>query len=334
MTALPTRPLGRTEMQLTRVGFGAWAVGGAEWAFGWGEQDDRDSIAAIRHAVARGVNWIDTAAAYGLGHSEEVVARALGDVPAGERPYVFTKCGLRWDDADRARPPARAATRESVKRECEGSLRRLGVETIDLYQVHWPPSDGTPVEEYWQGLLDLQREGKVRHVGLSNHSVEQLARAERLGHVESLQPPFSAVRRTSAPELAWCHAHGTGVIFYSPMQSGLLTDRFTEERTRSFPEDDWRRRSPDFLPPKLGRNLALRDGLRPIADRHGTTVSSVAIAWTLMWSGVTGAIVGGRTPAQVDGWLDAATLELTGEDLAEVAAAIERTGAGEGPVRA
>ena len=333
-TGLPTRPLGRTGLQLTRVGFGAWAVGGAEWAFGWGEQDDRDSIAAIRHAVARGVNWIDTAAAYGLGHSEEVVARALGDVPAGERPYVFTKCGLRWDEADRAKPPARAATRESVKRECEGSLRRLGVETIDLYQVHWPPSDGTPVEEYWQGLLDLQREGKVRHVGLSNHSVEQLARAERLGHVESLQPPFSAVRRTSAPELAWCHGHGTGVIVYSPMQSGLLTGAFTAERAARLGPDDWRSRSADFTGEGLTRNLALADALRPIAERHATTVASVAVAWTLAWPGVTAAIVGARTSAQVDGWMDAATLELTDEDLAEIAGAIERTGAGEGPVRA
>ena len=333
-TTLPTRPLGRTGLALTRVGFGAWAVGGAEWAFGWGEQDDRDSIAAIRHAVARGVNWIDTAAAYGLGHSEEVVARALADLPAAERPYVFTKCGLRWDDADRAKPPARAATRESVKRECEGSLRRLGVEAIDLYQVHWPPSDGTPVEEYWQGLLDLQREGKVRHVGLSNHAVAQLECAERLGHVESLQPPFSAVRRTSAPELAWCRAHGTGVIVYSPMQSGLLTGAFSAERAARLAPDDWRSRSADFTGDGLARNLALAESLRPIAERHATTVASVAVAWTLAWPGVTAAIVGARTPAQVDGWLDAATLELTGEDLAEVAAAIERTGAGAGPVRA
>jgi aryl-alcohol dehydrogenase-like predicted oxidoreductase len=334
MTALPTRRLGRTGLDVTHVGFGAWAVGGGDWAFGWGEQDDRDSITAIRHAVSRGINWIDTAAAYGLGHSEEVVRRALADVPAGERPYVFTKCGLVWDERDRARPPQRVGDPASIRRECEGSLRRLGVEAIDLYQMHWPAEDGAPVEAYWQAMLDLKAEGKVRHVGLSNHGVEQLERAERLGHVETLQPPFSAVRRSAAAELAWCQAHETGAIVYSPMQSGLLTGSFTAERAAALGADDWRSRSPDFTGEGLQRNLALADALRPIAEGRGTTVASVAVAWTLAWPGVTAAIVGARSPAQVDGWLDAATLELTGEELAEIAAAIERTGAGRGPVRA
>jgi len=332
-TSLPTRRFGRTGLDVTRVGFGAWAIGGAEWAFGWGEQDDRDSITAIRHAVARGINWIDTAAAYGLGHSEEVVRRALAGLPASERPYVFTKCGLLWDETNRAAPPRRAATPASVRRECEGSLRRLGVETIDLYQVHWPAEDGTPVEEYWQAMLDLQAEGKVRHVGLSNHPVALLERAERLGHVESLQPPFSAVRRDTAPELAWCRAHETAVIVYSPMQSGLLSGSFTAERAARLGPDDWRSRSPDFTGEGLRRNLALADALRPIAARHDSSVASIAVAWTLAWPGVTAAIVGARSAGQVDGWLDAATLQLTTDDLDEVAAAIEATGAGKGPVR-
>ena len=325
---LPTRPLGATGLHVTRVGFGAWAIGGADWAFGWGAQDDADSVAAIRHAVARGVNWIDTAAAYGLGHSEEVVRRALADLPAGERPYVFTKCGLAWRDDDRA--PRRVGEPRSLRRECEASLRRLGVEAIDLYQMHWPPDDGTPVEDYWETLLDLKAEGKARHVGLSNHSVEQLERAEAVGHVETLQPPFSAIRRAAAPQLAWCRAHDTGVLVYSPMQSGLLTGAFSAERAAALGPDDWRSRSAEFTGDALRRNLALADALRPIAARRGTSVASVAVAWTLAWPGVSAAIVGARTPAQVDGWLDAATLELTAEDVEEVATAIERTGAGKG----
>jgi aryl-alcohol dehydrogenase-like predicted oxidoreductase len=262
------------------------------------------------------------------------VRRALADVPAGERPYVFTKCGLLWDETDRARPPRRLATRESVRRECEASLRRLGVEAIDLYQVHWPPEDETPIEEYWQGMLELQAAGLVRHVGLSNHRVALLERAARLGHVDSLQPPFSAVRREAAPELAWCHAHGSGVIVYSPMQSGLLTGAFTAERAARLGPDDWRSRSADFTGEGLRRNLALADALRPVARRHATTVASVAVAWTLAWTGVSAAIVGARTAEQVDGWMDAATLELAPSDLDEIAGAIERTGAGQGPTKA
>ena len=331
-TRLATRRLGSTDMEITTVGFGAWAVGGGGWAFGWGPQDEAESVATIRHAIEGGINWIDTAAVYGLGHSEEVVRRALAELPEGERPYVFTKCGMIWDESDRMAAPRQVLRPDSIRRECEASLRRLGLERIDLYQFHWPDESGTPVEESWGEMDRLVAQGKVRAVGVSNFDVSLLERCRAVRHVDSLQPPFSLVRRRAAEaEIPWCAAHGTGVIVYSPMQSGLLTDRFTEERTRSFPEDDWRRRSPDFLPPKLGRNLALRDGLRPIADRHGTTVSSVAIAWTLTWSGVTGAIVGGRTPAQVDGWIDAGSIELGRDDLDEIAALVARTGAGSGP---
>jgi aryl-alcohol dehydrogenase-like predicted oxidoreductase len=332
--ALPTDRLGRTDMEITRVGFGAWAIGGADWAVGWGSQDDRESIAAIRHAVERGINWIDTAAIYGLGHSEEVVRQALAAIPAHERPYVFTKCGLVWDENDRQALPRKVGAIGSIRREVEASLKRLGVERIDLYQMHWPAEDGTPLEVYWQTLLDLKKEGKVRAVGLSNHSAAQLETAERLGHVDTLQPPFSAIRRDVAQaELPWCHAHETGVIVYSPMQSGLLTGRFSVERAQALPKDDWRSRNAEFSGEKLTRNLEFADALKPIAEGHSTSVAAVAIAWTLAWPGVTGAIVGARSPAQVDGWLDAASLELTGQDLAEIAAAIEATGAGSGPLR-
>ena len=330
--SLPTRRLGLTDMNITRVGFGAWAIGGGDWSFGWGVQDDRESIAAIRHAVARGVNWVDTAAVYGLGHSEEVVRQALAEIPAAERPYVFTKCGLVWDDANRKATPRRVGAAASLRREVEASLKRLGVERIDLMQTHWPAEDGTPVEEYWRTLTDLKKEGKLRAVGLSNHNVAQLEAAERVGHVDTLQPPFSAIRRSAAlAELPWCAAHGVGVIVYSPMQSGLLTGSFTAERARSLPADDWRSRNPDFTGDALTKNLALAHSLEPVAKRHETTVACVAAAWTLGWRAVTGAIVGARSPAQVDGWFGAATLELTKEDFAEIAAAIAATGAGAGP---
>ncbi|WP_437375765.1 aldo/keto reductase [Inquilinus limosus] len=333
-THLPTRRFGTTDMAITRVGFGAWAIGGAGWAASWGSQDDDASVAAIRHAAEVGINWIDTAAVYGLGHSEEIVGRALREIPADRRPYVFTKGGLIWDEANRTAPPKRIGAPDSLRREVEASLRRLGVERIDLYQLHWPVDDGTPVETYWQTFLDLKKEGKVRAVGLSNHNAELLTRAEAVGHVDTLQPPFSAIRRDIAgAELPWCAEHRTGVIVYSPMQSGLLTGAFTAERAVALPQDDWRSRSPHFTGEGLARNLALAEALKPVAARHGTSVAAVAVAWTLAWPAVTGAIVGARSPAQVDGWLDAATLELTAEDLDEIAAAIERTGAGTGPVR-
>jgi aryl-alcohol dehydrogenase-like predicted oxidoreductase len=319
-------------MNITRAGFGAWAIGGGGWSFGWGDQDDRESVAAIRHAVARGVNWVDTAAVYGLGHSEEVVRQALAEIPTAERPYVFTKCGLVWDGADRKATPQRVGAAASLRGEVEASLKRLGVERIDLLQMHWPADDGTPVEEYWRTLTDLKKEGKLRAVGLSNHNVAQLEAAERIGHVDTLQPPFSAIRRSIAlAELPWCAAHGVGVIVYSPMQSGLLTGSFTAERARLLSADDWRSRNPDFTGDSLTQNLALAHSLEPVAKRHETTVACVAVAWTLGWPAVTGAIVGARSPAQVDGWLAAATLELTKEDFAEIAAAIAASGAGAGP---
>lgn len=248
---------------------------------------------------------------------------------------VFTKCGLVWDEARPMSQPRRVLAPESIAAECEASLRRLGVEHIDLYQFHWPDQTGTAVEDSWAAMLRLVDEGKVRAAGVSNFTVDLLERCEARGHVESLQPPFSLIHRaTAGVEIPWAAAHRTGVICYSPMQSGLLTDGFTAERVSSLAEDDWRRRAPEFQRPRLGRNLALRDALRPIAERHGTSVSSIAIAWTLSWPGVTGAIVGARTPKQVEGWIGAAAVTLTPQDLDEIAAAIRRTRAGAGPVRA
>ena len=321
-------------MRITRVGFGAWAIGGGGTQFSWGEQDDGESVAAIRHAIERGVNWIDTAAVYGLGHSEDVVARALKDVPRDERPLVFTKGGQVWDENDRSALPRRIGNPRSLRREIEGSLRRLQMERVDLYQMHWPAEDGTPLEEYWGTLLELKQEGKARAVGLSNHSAVQLEAAERLGHVDTLQPPFSAIRRgAAASELPWCASHGTGVIVYSPMQSGLLSGEFSATRAAKLGSGDWRSRSAEFRSPKLERNLALAAALEPAAKRHETTVAAIAVAWTLAWRGVSGAIVGARNPQQVDGWIPAATVDITRADLDEISADIERIGAGSGPVR-
>ena len=265
---------------------------------------------------------------------EEIVARALHGFPTDDRPYVFTKAGLVWDERDHAAPPRRVGDPLSIRREVEASLRRLDVERIDLYQMHWPAEDGTPLEDYWGTLLQLKEEGKIRAAGLSNHDVAQLEAAERVGHVDTLQPPFSAIRRdVAAAELPWSDAHHTGVIVYSPMQSGLLTGAFSVARAAQLGADDWRSRSPDFTGLGLRRNVALADALRPVAQRHGATVAAVAVAWTLAWPGVTGAIVGARLPGQVDGWIGAASLELTDADQDDIAAAIARTGAGTGPVR-
>lgn len=331
---LPTRPLGSSGLEITPVGFGAWAIGGGDWAFGWGPQDDADSLRAMHHALELGINWIDTAAVYGLGHSEELVGRLLRELAAGDRPLVFTKCGLVWDDRDPMAEAKRILKPESIRKECEASLRRLGVERIDLYQFHWPDETGTPVEGSWAAMVRLVEAGKVRAAGVSNFDVRLLERCEAVRHVDSLQPPFSLIRRDAAArEIAWCAEHGSGVIVYSPMQSGILTDSFSAARVAAMARDDWRRRSPQFQEPNLGRNLALRDALNSVARRHGTAVSAVAVAWTLAWPGVTGAIVGARAPAQVDGWIGAATLELTAVDLDEIAGAITRTGAGSGPSR-
>ncbi|MCZ0982945.1 aldo/keto reductase [Streptomyces diastatochromogenes] len=285
---LPAKQLGTTSMTISRTGFGAWAIGGGGWHYAWGSQDDAASVAAIRHAVEAGVNWIDTAAVYGLGHSEEVIAKALADFPEADRPYVFTKCGLVWDDNDPAAAPRNSMRPDSVRREVEGSLRRLGVESIDLYQVHWPDTGGealdyndpqqaqaaargaTPLEEYWQVMADLKTEGKVRAIGLSNHSPEQVAAAERIAHVDVVQPPFSAISRGYADLIAQAQAAGTGVIVYSPQQSGLLTGAFSKARAAALPDDDWRKTHPDFTT-GLDANLALAAALVPVAERHGVS---------------------------------------------------------------
>lgn len=328
----PRRPLGSSGVQITTVGFGAWAIGGGGWAYGWGPQDDAASLATMRHALELGINWIDTAAVYGLGHSEEVVGQLLRSLPASERPLVFTKCGLSWDERDRMAAPRRVLNPESIRRECEASLRRFGIDRIDLYQFHWPDETGTAVEDSWAEMGRLVEEGKVRLIGVSNFDVGLLARCEAVRHVDSLQPPFSLIRRGVAEHgIPWCAEHKSGVICYSPMQSGLLTERFTRNRIAAMAADDWRLHSPQFQEPNLSRNLALRDALRPIAQQHGTTVSAIAIAWTLAWPGVTGAIVGARTPEQVDGWIGAANVALTAADLDEISRALEATNAGSGP---
>ena len=324
-TNLPTRAFGRTGLDITRVGFGAWAIGGNMW----GPQEDADSVAAIRHAVERGINWIDTAAVYGNGHSEEVIARALDPLGPEVRPLVFTKGGI-IRDAEGKNPRRIAA---DIRRQCEDSLRRLRIERIDLYQLHWPSED-VPLERGWEEMLRLKEDGLVAHVGLSNHWVDQLEDAEAMGHVEALQPPFSAIKRAAAKEvLPWCAGHGTGVICYSPMQAGLLTGTFTRERMASLAENDHRRGNPEFQGDALMANLALADALMPVAEKHGVGRGAVAIAWCLAWPGLTGAIVGARSPEQVDGWIAAASLELDADDMATIAEAIEETGAGEGPMR-
>ncbi len=332
--ALMTRALGTTGMEITTVGFGAWAVGGGDWAYGWGPQDDAASIAAIHHAVRSGINWIDTAAIYGLGHSEEVVGEALRSLPAADRPYVFTKGGLIPDRDHPFEEPARNCQPASVRREVEASLARLGVERIDLYQFHWPDDSGTPVEDSWGELGRLVDEGKIAHAGVCNYGVELLERAEAVRHVESLQPPFSLIRRGSGADvIPWAAEHGTGVIVYSPMQAGILTDSFSTARVAAFAEHDWRRRDPEFREPALARNIALRDALRPLAEERGTTVSAIALGWVLAWTGVTAAIVGARSPEQVDGWIDAGRIELQPKELVAIERAVDATGAGSGPAR-
>ena len=319
-------------MAIATVGFGAWAIGGGGWSFGWGPQDDSNSIAAMRRAIELGVNWIYTAAVYGLGHSEEVVGRLLRSLPPSERPLVFTKCGLIWDQQNPMADPRRVLKPASIRSECEASLRRLGIERIDLYQFHWPDQTGTAVEDSWAEMVRLVDQGKVRLAGVSNFDVDLLERCEAVRHVDSLQPPFSLIRRDAADrQIAWCYEHKTGVICYSPMQSGLLTENFSADRVAAMASDDWRRHSPEFQNPNLSRNLALRDALRPIARRHGTTVSAVALAWILRWPGVTGAIVGARSPEQVDGWISGGSVGLTTGDLDEISRAIESLQAGTGP---
>jgi aryl-alcohol dehydrogenase-like predicted oxidoreductase len=314
---MQTRKLGNSDIYITPVGYGAWAVGGSGWQFGWGSQDDEDSIAAIHRSLELGVNWIDTAAVYGMGHSEEVVARALKSWH-GPRPYVFTKCGLRWDGQGQVQKVLNA---DSIRREVEDSLRRLSIEVIDLYQIHWPPDPDSPqLEEGWSTLADLRREGKVRWIGVSNFNVDQLRRAQAIAPVTSLQPRYSLVHREVEDEvLPYCLNEGIGVIVYSPMASGLLTGAMTRERAAKLPADDWRRNHADFTEPDLSRNLTLVERLRQLATRHDRSVGEVAIAWTLHNPAVTGAIVGARNPRQAEGVMRAGDLHLSNEVVNEIA---------------
>ena len=322
---MQTRKLGNSDIHITSVGYGAWAAGGSGWQFAWGSQDDHDSIAAIHRALELGVNWIDTAAVYGLGHSEEVVARALKNW-RGSRPYIFTKCALRWDSQGQVQ---KILTADSIRGEVEDSLRRLSVDVIDLYQIHWPPDpDSSALEEGWSTLANLKREGKVRWIGVSNFNVEQLKRAQAIAPVTSLQPPYSLVHREVEDEiLPYCLREGIGVIVYSPMASGLLTGAMTRERAASLAQDDWRKAHPDFTEPNLARNLALVDRLREVAKRHNRAVGEVAIAWTLHNPAVTGAIVGARNAKQAEGVMCAGNLRFTGEDVGEIEASLAQIAA-------
>jgi aryl-alcohol dehydrogenase-like predicted oxidoreductase len=311
--AMQTRRLGNSDLDITPIGFGAWAIGGGGWAFGWGTQEDSDSVAAIREALDCGINWIDTAAIYGLGHSEEVVARALEGVP--NRPYVFTKCERVWNDK---REIGKSLKADSIRRECEASLKRLKVDVIDLYQIHWPEPD-EDVEEGWSTLAKLKAEGKVRWIGVSNFNVGQLRRAQAIAPVTSLQPNYSLLNRKIEVELLpYCARNNVGVIAYSPMGSGLLTGAMTRERLARLPADDWRHRNLNYQEPLLTRNLKLVELLKRVADRHRRAPGAVAVAWVLRDPAVTGAIVGARRPGQIRETVAATDLRLTPEDLTEI----------------
>jgi aryl-alcohol dehydrogenase-like predicted oxidoreductase len=318
---MQTRKLGNSDLHITRVGYGAWAIGGSGWQFAWGSQDDNESIAAIHRALELGVNWIDTAAVYGLGHSEEVVGRALKEW-RGPKPCVFTKCGLRGDATGEVQ---KVLSADSIRSEVEESLRRLSVDVIDLYQIHWPPDpDSAALEEGWSTLADLKREGKVRWIGVSNFNVQQLRRAQLVAPVTSLQPRYSLIHREIEDEiLPYCMSEGIGVIVYSPMASGLLTGAMTRERAASLPEDDWRRGHPDFTEPNLSQNLALVERMRELAERHNRSVGEVAIAWTLRHPAVTGAIVGARNARQAEGVMRAGELYLTEDEVNEIEGFVE-----------
>lgn len=310
---LTLRNLSNSDLEITPIGFGAWAIGGGDWQYSWGHQDDTDSIAAIHRALDLGINWIDTAAIYGLGHSEEVVARALKGM--SRKPYVFTKCSLRWRDDKSIYNSLQA---DSVAEELEASLRRLQVETIDLYQVHWPNPE-SEIEEGWQALERLRQQGKIRWIGVSNFNVEQMKRAEKIAPITSLQPPYSMLRRAIEAEiLPYVQERGIGVMNYSPMVSGLLTGKMTAERVAAMPADDWRRKAVEFNEPRLSRNLRLVDLLREIGSRHGVTPGVVAVAWTLHHPAITAAIVGGRNAHQVEETAAALTYRLTDEEYQRI----------------
>ena len=309
------RRLGNSNLNITPIGFGAWAIGGGDWQFGWGGQDDRDSIAAVHRALELGVNWIDTAAIYGLGHSEEVVARALADWK-GEQPYVFTKCGMVWDENEKVSYSLR---KESIRRECEASLRRLQRTTLDLYQIHWTADELEETLEGWTTLAALQREGKVRWIGVSNASVAEMEKLEEIAPITSLQPPYSLIKPDVAESLLpWSAGHGVGTIVYSPMASGLLTGAMTRERLATMDRNDWRLKNAEFQEPKLTRNLELVERLRAVGERHERAPGEVAIAWTLHNPNVTAAIVGARNAAQVEGIIGAMDFRLTDSEVAEI----------------
>ena len=310
---MKTKVLGNSGLAITTIGFGAWAIGG-DWAFGWGAQDDKESIAAIHRALEQGVNWIDTAPVYGLGHSEEVVARALSEWK-GARPYVFTKCGMLWNDKGEISYSLHA---KSVRHECDASLRRLKTEVIDLYQIHWTADDLNETVEGWNTLAALQKEGKVRWIGLSNATVEEMQKLQTLARITSLQPPYSLIRRdVESAQLPWCKKENVGVIVYSPMASGLLTGAMTRERIASLPTTDWRNKNDQFKEPKLSENLKVAERLRTVGARHGRSPGETAIAWTLNNPAVTGAIVGARNAKQVDGIIGAMEFRLTPQEVAE-----------------
>lgn len=324
--AATSRPLGPTGIEVTAVGLGAWAIGGP-WQKGWGAQDDAESVATIERALELGIDWIDTAAVYGLGHAETVIGGVLASLPAGKRPAVLTKCG-RFEDHELG--SGKVGAPKAIRQGCEESLERLQTDVLDCLQLHWPPDD-VPVELTWETMAALKEEGKVRSIGASNCSVDQLEAMQEIAPVEVVQPPLSLVNRKALGDVVpWAGEHGAGVIVYSPMQSGLLTGDF--HRRAELAADDWRRESPEFMPPKIERNLDLVERLRPIAEKLDASVSELAIAWVLSRADVTAGIVGARRPQQVDGWIGAATLQLDEQTLTEVAAAVERSGAGDGPL--
>ncbi len=309
-TFLQKRQLGNTDMHITPVGFGAWALGGGDWVYSWGPQDDKESADAIYHSLDLGINWIDTAAGYGLGHSEEVVGQTLAGM--SERPYVFTKCSLVWNEKGEFTPSLK---RDSIRRECEDSLRRLKMDCVDLYQIHWPNPD-VEIEEGWATLAELQKEGKTRWIGVSNFSVDQMKRSQAIAPINTLQPPYSLIRPEVESEiLPFCEKNNIGVIVYSPMYSGLLTGKMTAERIKNMPPDDWRQRDPEFLSPKLEKNLEIVAALSEIGKRHGVEPGVVAIAWTLRLSAVTAAIVGVRRPSQVDGIYPSINFRLSTQEI-------------------
>jgi len=314
------RKFGNSDMSITPIGIGAWAMGGGGWTFAWGPQDDHESIAAIHAALDKGLNWIDTAAVYGLGHSEEVVAKALAG--RANKPYVFTKCERVWNEKGEIGKSLKA---DSIRRECEASLRRLKLDVIDLYQVHWPEPD-EDIEEGWSTLAKLKEEGKVRWIGVSNFNASQLERAWKIAPITSLQPPYSMVSpEIEQSTLPFAQAHGIGVIVYSPMKSGLLTGAMTRERIANMPDDDFRKRTPSFKEPLLTRNLNLVELLREIGGRHGRTPGEVAIAWTLRHPAVTAAIVGMRSAKQVDGVIGAAEFRLTQDEIGQIDRYLQKT---------